>query len=107
MILCESECVARPYGNELLTIISKRVPHHILNVVRLCGTPDHDIEPGARLRRKEIRAKSGEVRSAHDAAWGWVWLVVPAGGLGRTRRAENEGAVEVQHEELARRLREG
>ena len=81
--------------------------HHILDAVRLRRAPYHDVEPCTRLGREEIRAKSSEVRSAHDAARSRVRLVLAAGGLGGTRRAEEERAVEVQHEELARRLGRG
>lgn len=107
VIILESERVPRPYGDETLTIVSKRMQHHILDAVRLCGAPDHDVEPCASLRREEIRAKSSKVRSAHDAARGRVRQVLAAEGLGGTRGAEEERAVEVQHEELARRVREG
>ena len=74
--------------------------------MRLRGAPDHDVQPSARLRREEIRAEDGEIRAGHDAAGRGVLMALAAGGLGRARGAEEEGAVEVQYEELARRLGE-
>ena len=72
--------------------------------MRLRRAPDHDVEPCTRLGREEIRAKSSEVRPTHDAARGRVRLVLAPRGLGGTWGAEEQRAVQVQHEELARRL---
>ena len=68
--------------------------------------PDHDVEPSARPRREEIRAEGGEIRAGHDAAGRRVLMASAAIGLGSARGAEEEGAIEIQNEELARRLGE-
>ena len=70
--------------------------------------PDHDVEPSARPRREEIRAEGGEIRAGggHDAAGRGVLMASAAIGLGSARGAEEEGAIEIQNEELARRLGE-
>jgi hypothetical protein len=66
---------------------------------------DHDVEPRARLRRKEIRVEGGKIRVGHDAAWCGMLMASAMVGLGRGRGAE-EGAVEIKNEELARQLGE-
>jgi hypothetical protein len=101
MISGEPERVPRPYGDEPLTTVSKSMGHHILNAMRLRRAPYHNVKPSARLRRKEIRAKGGEVRTTHDAARGrmgrllMVVVMASAEGPGGTRGAEEERAVEV------------
>jgi hypothetical protein len=92
----ETKRVPRPYGDETLAIIAKRLRHHILNTVRLCGAPNHNIEPSTRPEREEVRAKSSEVRSTHDAAWGRVRVrMVAAMGFGGTWGTEEQGAIEI------------
>ena len=66
--------------------------------------PDHDVEPSARPRREEIRAEGGEIRAGHDAAGRGVLMASASVGLGSAQGAEEEGAVEIQNEELAHRL---
>jgi hypothetical protein len=96
VISCETKGIPRPYGNQPLTIVAKRMQHHILNAMRLCRAPNHNIEPITRLRRKKIRAKGSEVGTRHDAAWGRVrLLVVTAVGFEGTWGAEEECAIEV------------
>jgi len=104
VILGKPEGISRPNSEKLISIATKRMQHHILDAVRLRRAPDHDVEPSARLRRKDICAKSGEIGAGHDAAGGRVLMVVvvAAIGLGDSRGAEEEAAVQVQHEELAR-----
>ena len=74
--------------------------------MELCRAPDHDVEPSARPRCEEIRAGGGEIRAGHDAAGRGVLMTSAAVGLGSARGAEEEGAIEIQNEELARRLGE-
>jgi len=74
--------------------------------VGLRRAPDHDVQPSARPRREEIRAEGGEIRAGHDAAGRGVLMASAAVGLGSARGAEKEGPVEIQNEELARRLGE-
>ena len=95
MILGEPEGISRPYGDKLISIATKGMRHHIFDAVRLRRAPDHDVEPSARLRRKEIRAKRGEIRAGHDAARCRVLVVLAAIGPGDSRGAEEEAAVEV------------
>ena len=70
VILCKPEGIPRPYSDELIPIVTKSMRHHILHAVRLRRAPNHNVEPRARLRRKEIRAKGGEIGAGHDAARG-------------------------------------
>jgi hypothetical protein len=73
--------------------------------VGLRRAPDHDVEPSARPRREKIRAEGGEIRAGHDATGRGVLMASAAVGPESARGAE-EGAVEIQNEELARRLGE-
>jgi hypothetical protein len=66
--LGEPEGVSCPYGDELISIVTKSMQDHILDAMWLGRAPNHDVEPGTRLRRKDIRAECGEVRTGHDAA---------------------------------------
>ena|SRR5260221_3738823 len=97
VILCKPEGISRPYGEKLVSIATKSMQDHILDAVGLRRAPDHDVEPSAGLGRKEIRAKGGEIRTGHDAARCRVLMlvVVAAIGLGNSRGAEEEAAVEV------------
>jgi hypothetical protein len=97
VILCEPEGISGPYSEQLVSIVTKSVQDHILDAVGLGRAPDHDVEPSASLGRKEIGAKGGEIRAGHDAARCRVLIVVveAAIGLGDSRGAEEEAAVEV------------
>ena len=97
VIPCKPEGISRPYGEKFISIATKSMQDHILYAMRLRRAPDHDVEPSAGLWRKEIRAKGGEIRAGHDAARCRVLivLVVAAIGLGNSRGAEEEAAVEV------------
>jgi len=77
VILGGPEGAPRLYGEKL----------HILDAVGLRRAPDHDVEPSARQRRGVLMAS-------------------PVVGLGSPRGAEEERPVEIQNEELARRLGE-
>jgi hypothetical protein len=103
MVLREPERISGPYGDEPITILTECMLHHIFNAVRLRRAPNHNVEPHQRLRRKEIRTESREVRPSHDAAQrGTLELMILATvGFRDAGGAEDERAVEVQHEELA------
>jgi hypothetical protein len=106
VILGEPEGVPRPYGEKLVSIAAKSIQHHIIDAVGLRRAPDHDVQPSARPRREKIRAERGEIGAGHDAAGRGVLMASAAVGLGSARGAEEEGAIEIQNEELARRLGE-
>jgi hypothetical protein len=59
VVLCEPEGISRPYSEKFVSIATKSMQDHILDAVRLRRAPDHDVEPSAGLRCKEIRAKGG------------------------------------------------
>ena len=97
MILGKPEGIPRPYSDELIPIVTKSMRHHILYAMRLSRAPNHDVEPRTRLRRKEIRAKGGEIGAGHDTTRGriLVLVVVATIGLGDPRGAQEKAAVEV------------
>ena len=84
MVLSKPERVPRPHSNKLFAVIPKCMPDHVVDAVRLRRAPDHDVEPCARARRKEVRTKGGEVRAGQHAAWHRAWVGL---ATGRTRRS--------------------
>lgn len=71
--------------------------------MRLCGAPDHRIEPRPRRRVEQIITERREIRSGvhvADGSWsgiGGVLVEIFAVGA-----AENQGSIEIQNEQFAR-----
>ena len=73
MVFGKSEHVLRPHSDEVRAIFPKRMQDHVVDAVPLCRAPDHDIEP----ERKEVCTERG------------------------VTGAQEERAVQAEHEELA------
>ncbi len=93
MVFGKPECVPRPHSNEPRAVVPKRMQEHVVDAVRLRGTPDHDVEPCACAGRKEVCAECGEVRAGHHAARRRAQVVLAAGRAWGSRGAQEERAI--------------
>jgi hypothetical protein len=74
MVFGKPERIPHPHSDEACTVVPKRMQYHVVNDVRLCRTPDRDIEPHTRAGRgaKEVCTERGEVQAVtwHNSASG-------------------------------------
>jgi len=102
-VFVKSEGIPSPNGHQLLLPLPKTLVHHTSNTVRLCGAPDHRIEPRPRRRVEQIITERREVRSGEDLAeWSWSGIVDVLVVILAVGAAEDEGSVKIQNEEFAR-----
>ena len=93
MVFGKPERVPRPHSDEPCAVVPKRMQEHVVDAVRLRGTPDHDVEPCARAGRKEVCAERGKVRAGHHTPWRGAQVVLAAGGAWGSRGAQEERAI--------------